>query len=150
MRITFCSSLLCFLILAGCSGKRPGKLGVSNGILTPCPKSPNCVSSQATDEKHRIEPLKYTGSRKNSKDKLLQVIRSIKRGKVVTEEKKYIHVEFRSALWRFTDDVEFYFDDNSKTIQVRSAARLGSYDLGVNRKRIERIRKEYKKLREGK
>ena len=74
----------------------------------------------------------------------------MKRSKITKEEENYIHVEFRSALWRFVDDVEFYFGDNSGIIHVRSAARLGYYDLAVNRRRIERIRKEYKKLREGK
>jgi uncharacterized protein (DUF1499 family) len=37
----------------------------------------------------------------------------------------------------FVDDVEFY---DGKSIQVRSAFRLGESDLGVNRQRIEAIR----------
>ena len=40
----------------------------------------------------------------------------------------------------FVDDVESYLEDGSKTIQVRSASRLGESDLGVNRQRIEEIR----------
>jgi uncharacterized protein (DUF1499 family) len=49
-------------------------------------------------------------------------------------------VEVSSQLMRFVDDVEFYLDDQTKKIQVRSAARLGESDLGVNRQRIEEIR----------
>lgn len=43
----------------------------------------------------------------------------------------------------FVDDVEFYLDEDTKVIHVRSASRLGQSDLGVNRKRIETIRTEF-------
>jgi uncharacterized protein (DUF1499 family) len=36
------------------------------------------------------------------------------------------------------DDVEFFYDGTA--IQVRSAARLGRRDFGVNRKRVEKLR----------
>ena len=42
----------------------------------------------------------------------------------------------------FVDDVEFYFDDMSKTVHIRSASRLGKGDLNVNRKRMESIREQ--------
>jgi uncharacterized protein (DUF1499 family) len=38
------------------------------------------------------------------------------------------------------DDVEILFDDASKTIHFRSAARSGYYDFGVNRRRMEKVR----------
>jgi uncharacterized protein (DUF1499 family) len=38
------------------------------------------------------------------------------------------------------DDVEFVFDDESKTIHFRSASRIGYGDYGVNRDRMEAIR----------
>jgi uncharacterized protein (DUF1499 family) len=49
-------------------------------------------------------------------------------------------------LFRFVDDVEFYFPEKQggeTIIHVRSASRVGSSDLGVNRKRIERIRSQF-------
>jgi len=48
-----------------------------------------------------------------------------------------------SSIFRFVDDVEFYFDNAKKLIQVRSASRTGYSDLGVNRRRIEEIRKQF-------
>jgi uncharacterized protein (DUF1499 family) len=42
---------------------------------------------------------------------------------------------------RFVDDVEFLFDDTNKKIHVRSASRVGYSDMGVNRKRVEELRK---------
>ena len=62
---------------------------------------------------------------------------------VVTVQENYIHAEFTSRLFRFVDDVEFCFDDDHKTIHLRSASRTGYSDLGVNRKRIERIRQRF-------
>ena len=46
-------------ILTACAGKSANPLGVSDGRLTACPSSPNCVSSQAEDEAHRIAPLVF-------------------------------------------------------------------------------------------
>ena len=47
--------------LVGCAGDRPDNLGAQDGLLAPCPNSPNCVSSQANDERHRIAPLLFSG-----------------------------------------------------------------------------------------
>jgi uncharacterized protein (DUF1499 family) len=58
----------------------------------------------------------------------------------VKETESYWHVEFRSRIFRFVDDVEFLFDRDSKVIHVRSASRVGYSDLGVNRARVEKIR----------
>jgi uncharacterized protein (DUF1499 family) len=67
------------------------------------------------------------------------------RMKVVTVKDNYIHAEFHSRLFGFVDDVEFSFDDDQKTIHLRSASRTGYYDFGVNRKRMERIRAKFAK-----
>jgi uncharacterized protein (DUF1499 family) len=52
----------------------------------------------------------------------------------------YVHAEFRSALFRFVDDVEFLLPVDGSLIQVKSASRLGYSDMGVNRERVERLR----------
>jgi uncharacterized protein (DUF1499 family) len=58
---------------------------------------------------------------------------------IVQSTDDYVHVEFRSAVFGFVDDVEFYFSPPG-TIQVRSAARTGYFDFGVNRERVETLR----------
>lgn len=126
--------------LFGCSGGRPANLGAVDGRLPPCPDSPNCVSSQSSDPRQFIEPLRYEGTRQEARDRLLAAIRGQKRSKVVTAGDHYIHAEFTSAVFRFVDDAEFYFDDVSKTIHMRSASRLGYSDFGVNRRRLEVLR----------
>lgn len=129
------------VLFMGCVGNRPTTLGVKDGKFIPCPASPNCVSSQSEQPAHAIEPLNYKGSLDDARTHLLEVILSMKRLKLVTQQERYIHAEFTSALFRFVDDTEFYIDDDRKIVHVRSAARLGYSDFGVNRKRIETIRK---------
>jgi uncharacterized protein (DUF1499 family) len=46
----------------------------------------------------------------------------------------------------FVDDLEFYFPREESVIHLRSAARLGESDLGVNRRRLEQIRLALKDL----
>jgi uncharacterized protein (DUF1499 family) len=108
--------------------------------LPSCPSSPNCVSTQAQDEGHAIEPIRYRKSRAEAKEALKEVIRSMPRTKLVEEDETYLHYEATSLLLRFVDDVEFLLDDETKTIHFRSASRTGYGDLGVNRKRMEQVR----------
>jgi len=113
---------------------------MSPRALPPCPSSPNCVSTLAKDEGHAIAPLRYRKSRAEAKEALKEAIRSLSRAKLVEDDETYLHYEFTSLLMRFIDDVEFLFDDESKTIHFRSASRTGYGDLGVNRRRMEEIR----------
>ena len=55
-----------------------------------------------------------------------------------SREEHYLHAEFTSRIFRFVDDVEFLLEDG--IIHVRSASRVGRWDLGANRARIEDIR----------
>ena len=119
--------------------KKP--IGIVDGKLHPCPKSPNCVSTQVIDEKQKMEPINYSGSQKDAKAKIISIINSLKRSKIITNEENYIHIEFRTAIFRFVDDVEFLFDDKEKLIHFRSRARMGYSDMGVNRKRMKEITK---------
>lgn len=113
---------------------------MSTRALPPCPSSPNCVSTQATDEGHAIAPYRYRKSRAEAKEALKNIVQAMSRTKLVEEDESYLHYEFTSLLLRFVDDVEFLFDDEAKTIHFRSASRVGYGDLGVNRKRMEEIR----------
>ena len=130
-------------LLTACSIKESINMKATNDRLSPCPTSPNCVSSLSEDKSHYVEPLKYNGKPEEAREKLISVIHSMKRSEIVTAEIDYIHSTFKSALFGFVDDVEFSFDDQRKVIDVRSASRTGYSDLGVNRKRVEEIRKRF-------
>ena len=136
------------ILLTGCTGTMP-KLGVENGALVQCPETPNCVNSQAKDEKHFIEPILVTSTPLETKKHILKILSESKRSKNKVVESNYIRAEFTSMVFHFVDDVEFYFPDTQSRemlIHVRSASRVGHSDLGVNRKRIEQIRNKFKTI----
>jgi uncharacterized protein (DUF1499 family) len=116
------------------SWKRPDNLGVRDGKLAACKRSPNCVSSQAnpSDLEHYIAPIH------GSMAAVRKAVESMPRTTIISEKPDYLYVEFRTRLLRYVDDVEFYFDGT--VIHVRSCARLGRRDFGVNRKRVEELR----------
>jgi uncharacterized protein (DUF1499 family) len=125
------------------AGTRPTNLGIHDGKLAACPATPNCVNSQtpASDVEHAIAPIEFGGKASATMENLKLVLKNTPRTNIITESSNnYLYAEFTSKLMGFVDDVEFYIDDSSKTIQVRSASRLGESDLGVNRQRIEEIR----------
>ena len=127
------------------------ELGIDNGELTQCPKKPNCVSSQANDEKHYIEPIVITGTTANIKEHLLTVLNAQAGSTVIMADDNYVRATFTSKIFRFVDDVEFYFPDTVSTaaeitVHMRSASRVGYSDLGVNRRRLERIRSQLRAL----
>jgi uncharacterized protein (DUF1499 family) len=72
---------------------------------------------------------------------LQAAIRRDPQAQLVTVEDHYLHAEFTSLIFRFVDDVEFLHDPASSQIHVRSASRIGHSDLGVNRARIEKLRR---------
>ena len=117
------------------SWKRPDNLGVRDGLLAACKRSPNCVSSQANpaDKEHYIAPIH------GSLAAVRKAVESLPRTKVVREGNNYLYAEFRTKLLRYVDDVEFFFD--GKVIHVRSCSRLGRRDFGVNRERVEELRR---------
>ncbi len=128
-------------ILAACAGERPDNLGVQGGRLTECPGSPNCVSSQAMDEGHRIAPFVFNDDPAPAFARMKQTL--IRRGDttIIEEGPGYLRVEFRTTL--FVDDGEFLLGGQDRLIQVRSASRLGYSDLGKNRSRLEEIRRQF-------
>lgn len=126
------------ILLSACSGSPPGNLGVSDGRLASCPESPNCVSSQASDEAHRIEPLPLKGSPSQTQALLAKLLSDEPRARLIEQDTHYLRAEFSSRVLRFVDDVEFLIGEQA--VDVRSASRLGYSDLGVNRKRIEHLR----------
>jgi uncharacterized protein (DUF1499 family) len=135
------------LTVGGCAlglfaGKPPSNLGVTDGRLAPCPRSPNCVASQAdpADATHFIAPIAFKGDAGAAWRALRQTVAASERVKIVDERDGYLRAEFATKLIGFVDDVEFLLDAPARVIHVRSASRLGYRDFGVNRTRIEALR----------
>lgn len=121
------------------------KITSVSDALKPCRNRPNCVSSISDARSRFVEPLRYKGSPKTARRALMKVLREQSGNTVKQVKGNYIHVECRSRLLRFVDDLELFFDEAESLIHVRSASRVGSWDLGVNRRRVEAVRKAFDK-----
>lgn len=128
------------MALFSCAGKRPTNLGVVASRLTPCPGSPNCVSSDASDRGHAIEPLALAAPADQAWRGVREVLTALPRTRLIRDEPGYLHAECTSALLGFVDDLELQLRADEGLIAVRSASRVGYSDMGVNRRRVEDLR----------
>ena len=115
-------------------------------LLKDCPDRPNCVSTTSSIERNRMEPITYKGSASQAQELLVSVISSMPGAKIIEKSPGHIVATFTSAIFRFVDDVELVLDDSKKVIHFRSASRIGYYDLGVNRKRMNAITGSFMEL----
>lgn len=110
--------------------------------LPPCPTSPNCVSSQATDTAHFIAPFKIVGAIDVASIALKNALLSQSRTVITHEMGNTLHAEATSLIFRFVDDVDVLLDSEARVFHIRSASRVGYGDFGVNRKRVENLRSQ--------
>ena len=138
----FTGSLMFITILWGCSGNPTEHNNSGSSGLLDCPDTPNCVSSLAKNAKHRVEPFKLKKDPKTSWDIVQETVGSLPRTKVVSANNNDIHAECRSMIFRFVDDLTLHLTTSNGIIHIRSASRTGYSDLGVNRRRVENLRKK--------
>ena len=117
------------------------KLGVVDGRLPGCPDSPNCVSTQTEKTDYKIEPIAFAGTEDEAISKVKTILSKMTRMRVVSETENYLHATATTALMRYVDDVEFFYDVRAGLLHFRSASRVGYSDLGANRARMEAFRK---------
>jgi uncharacterized protein (DUF1499 family) len=140
------------LVIAGqmglLRGKAPLDLGLTDGKLKRPSRTPNSVTSQATLWPEHpqlayasIAPLKASGDGSTEMRKIADALKAMPRTVIVKQEPGYIYAQSTTALLKFTDDIEFVLDAGKGIIDVRSSSRLGQKDFGVNRARVEAIRK---------
>jgi uncharacterized protein (DUF1499 family) len=67
-------------------------------------------------------------------------VAALPRTRIVADTETHLHAECKSAWFGFVDDLELALRSELGIIAVRSASRVGYFDLGVNRRRIESIR----------
>lgn len=141
MKILLICTML--MMLGACSSATKKGPTYDGNELGACPNSPNCISSLADDDKHYLDAIEYTVTKEQAKEIILEIVKEEKNSEVITVKDNYIHVIFKSGVFKFIDDLEFVFSEDKNTINFRSAARSGYSDFGVNRKRLERIKKEF-------
>ena len=118
--------------------------------LPECPDTPNCVSSQAKDPGQLVEPFSYQGrNTEAAKRALKKALGQLPRTEVVSQHDDHLKAIAKSYLFGFVDDLDFIFDDQSKLVHVRSASRVGYWDLGVNARRVKELRKAFQQALQG-
>jgi uncharacterized protein (DUF1499 family) len=132
----FRALLFVALVALGCAGTPPPKTPA--GTLPPCPDKPNCVSSLAPDEDHRIPPYRLAAG--TDWPAVRAAVAAMPRTLIVEERDGYLRAEATSRIFRFVDDLELLRSGSGDRVDVRSASRVGHGDMGVNRERVEALR----------
>jgi len=130
--------------MLGCAGSQTVDTMKTQDRFAPCPDTPNCVSSEAQDPRHAVAPMQLAGNSDTEWSEVQAVVRGLPRCRIATATENYVHATLKSRLFGFIDDLELKLDPQTKMINIRSASRSGSYDLGVNRRRVENLRKQLK------
>lgn len=113
-----------------------------DGRLLPCPDKPNCVSSESPEGDFHIAPLEFTENGPIAWQTLQDLLVDMG-GQIEEVDDSFLHATFRSRIFRFVDDVTCRLDEENSRIHIRSAARIGYSDFGVNRKRMVELRKRF-------
>ncbi|MFH1980320.1 MAG: DUF1499 domain-containing protein [Pseudomonadota bacterium] len=141
--MTFVTSrflLPAIFIAAGCTVSAPELARVRPQSLAGCPARPNCVSSAADSTGQRIAPLQLKGNGDSAWDAVVREVRALPRTQVDLSDDRYLHATCSSFLFRFIDDLELLRHDDG-SVSIRSAARTGYSDFGVNRRRVATLEK---------
>lgn len=142
--VTLVSILVLFIVLGQLS-KSHNAPGLVNQKLSKCGKKPNCVNSEyTTDIKHYIAPIRILPNSTGDTLALLKKTIEEMGGTIQSENKNYIAATFTSNLFKFVDDLEIRIDTAQNLIHTRSESRVGYSDAGVNKQRLEILRKSFR------
>lgn len=118
-------------------------LGHDNGILKPLSKKPNAVSTQAEDIDKRVAPWPFKDSLEETVKAIESAVAEYGGAELKRRDDHYLYYVFTTPTMHFHDDVEFYLNEDERSVHFRSASRAGYSDLGLNRKRYERLKELY-------
>ena len=141
-------AVLVGVLLAGCYPP-PARLARPGETLPPCPETPNCVSTEPSDQGHSMSVLPFDGTPEEALAHARAALLAVPRTRIVEERPGYLHAEARSLIFRFVDDVEVVVDAEARVVRFRSASRVGRSDMGVNRSRMRRFSERFRALEEG-
>lgn len=138
--------ILFALVVLGIQSRSMAPPERSGNRLPPCPASPNCVNSEYPDDAaHYIAPLTLAEGA-DAAMALPLLARRVRElgGRIRVEQDDYLAATFSSGLFGFVDDLQLRLERAQRVIHVRSASRVGHGDLGVNRRRVETLRRHWR------
>ncbi len=95
------------------------------------------------DLNHFLPSLPFKESVEKSKEIITNILKNYSGVVIIEQEDSFIYAQFTIPIFRFVDDVVFYFDQEKKSIHFRSSSRICNWDLGVNRRRMKKISQFY-------
>lgn len=111
--------------------------------VPPCPKRPNCVCSRKdAPARNRVAPLAFQGDPEAAFARLRRIVAGMPRTTMVLEAPGRLRAVCRTRMG-FADDLEARLYPEEGVIHIRSASRLGWSDMGVNRRRVEALRRRF-------
>lgn len=105
--------------------------------LPPCPDTPNCVRTSAF----------FDAGLESIFETLTQILeQEAHRFEIKDPKRIEINAVYKIPFFGFKDDVDIILEENKgkTTVFIRSASRVGAYDLGVNKRRVKRIFRKLK------
>lgn len=139
MRVALLPFLVLSAMLSACSSLSGPPAGLGpGGQLQPCPSAPRCVSSQAAAP--GVAPLRLRDGSPSTWTAVAEAVEALPRSTLVSVQDHYLHAEIISPWGLYTDDLELLRAPDAQTVQLRSSARVGYYDFGVNRDRVAALR----------
>ncbi|MCB0407684.1 MAG: DUF1499 domain-containing protein [Bdellovibrionales bacterium] len=108
-------------------------------LIKECPSSPNCVSTMTKQSQKKMNPISYSQSCASVNEKIINLLNQFPRAKLIQRTETYLHYTFKSQIFGFVDDVEFFIDDIQHLVHFRSASRTGYSDFGANKKRMNQL-----------
>jgi|AntRauTorcE11897_2_1112592.scaffolds.fasta_scaffold00103_29 uncharacterized protein (DUF1499 family) len=100
--------------------------------LPPCPATPNCMRSYQN----------FNSGIEQVFEALTDIFEDEAHSfKIIDPKRIEIHAVYKIPIFGFKDDVDVIMEESESktTAYIRSASRLGAYDLGVNKRRVNRI-----------
>ncbi|MFT7405994.1 DUF1499 domain-containing protein [Zhongshania sp.] len=125
------------LLLGACSTPQ---LGVSSGKFQACSFAPHCVSSTESDPKKYIAPIEVNTAQEWQR--LQALVLAMPRTKIAVREVNYLHAVTSTDIMGYKDDVELLYTPAKNAVDIRSSSRVGYYDFGINRARLEQLRSQ--------
>jgi uncharacterized protein (DUF1499 family) len=121
-------------------------LGLENGKLREIPNKRNSVSTDTVFSDKLISQMVFKDNLENTKAAVKKALDAYGGIAIIKEDKNYIYAIATTPTIKFHDDMEIYFDEDSRTIHFRSASRAGYSDMGLNRERYNKIVKFYEQV----
>lgn len=135
-------SLALLAALAATSRRPRPSPGLVEGRLRPCPGSANCACSEDGGGPAATPALAFTGDAEAALARLARTVVATG-GMIDGVSADHLRARYVSSFFGFIDDFEARLDRSTDTLHLRSQSRVGWFDLGVNRRRLQAIRRAF-------